>query len=97
MVSAMKHEDSMNKEKHSLRNFAAAQSQGSCSKKFLPTSIVTFNRKEANFENDIASDTSSVSFHTVTKLNFSGFYFFPYFESICPNLPTGEISSLNLD
>ena len=38
-----------------------------------------------------------VSFHTVTNLNFSGFYFFPYFESICPNLPTGEISSLNLD
>ena len=40
---------------------------------------------------------SSVSFHTVTNLNFSRFYFFPYFESICPNLPTGEISSLNLD
>ena len=45
----------------------------------------------------IPSFKSSVSFHTVTNLNFSGFYFFPYFESICPNLPTGEISSLNLD
>ena len=45
----------MNKEKHSLRNFAALQFRGSYSKKFLPTSIVTFDRKEANFENDIAS------------------------------------------
>ena len=53
---ALKNEDSMNEEKHSLRNFAALQSRGSYSKKFLPTSIVTFDRKEANFENDIASE-----------------------------------------
>ena len=46
----------MNKQKHSLRNFAALQSRGSYSKKFLPTSIVTFDTKEANFENDIASE-----------------------------------------
>ena len=51
-----KNEDSMNKEKHSLRNFAVLQSRGSYSKKFLPTSIVTFDRKEAHFENDIASE-----------------------------------------
>ena len=53
---ALKNEDSMNKEKHSLRNIAALQSQGSYSKKFLPTSIVTFDRKEVHFENDIASE-----------------------------------------
>ena len=53
---ALKNEDSMNKEKHSLRNFAVLQSRGSYSKKFLLTSIVTFDRKEANFENDIASE-----------------------------------------
>ena len=51
---ALKNDDNMNKEKHSLRNFAALQSRRSYSKKFLPTSIVTFDRKEANFENDIA-------------------------------------------
>ena len=50
-----KMKDSMNKEKHSLRNFAALQSRGSYSKKFFPTSLVTFDKKEANFENDIAS------------------------------------------
>ena len=49
-------EDSMNKEKHSLRNFTVLQSGGSYSKKFLPTSIVTFDTKEATFENDIASE-----------------------------------------
>ena len=53
---ALKNEDSMNKEKHSLRNFAVLQSRGSYSKKFLLTSIVTFDRKEASFENDIASE-----------------------------------------
>ena len=53
---ALKNEESMNKEKHSLRNFAALQSRGSYSKKLLPTSNVTFYRKEANFENDIASE-----------------------------------------
>ena len=53
---ALKNEDSMNKEKHSLRNIAALQSGGSYSKKFLPTSIMTFDTKEANFENDIASE-----------------------------------------
>ena len=42
----------MNKEKHSLRNSAVLQS----GKKFLITSIVTFDAKEANFENDIASE-----------------------------------------
>ena len=51
-----KNEDSMNKEKQSLHNFAALQSGGSYSKKFLPISIVTFITKEANFENDIASE-----------------------------------------
>ena len=56
LLFALKNEDSMNKEKHSLRNFAVLQSRGSYSKKFLPTSIVTFDRKEANFENDIASE-----------------------------------------
>ena len=39
-----------NKEKHSLRNFAALQSGGSYSKKFLPTSKETFDTKGANFE-----------------------------------------------
>ena len=53
---ALKYEDSMDKEKHSLRNFAVSQSEGSYSKKLLPTSIVTFNTKEASFENDIASE-----------------------------------------
>ena len=53
---ALKNEDSLNKEKHSLRNFAVLQSRGSYSAKFLPTSIVTFDRKEANFENDIDSE-----------------------------------------
>ena len=53
---ALKNEDSMNKEKHSLHNFAALQSGGSYSKKFLPTSIVTLDTKVANFENDIASE-----------------------------------------
>ena len=56
LLFALKNEDSMNKEKHSLRNFAVLQSRGSYSKKFLPTSIVTFDRKEASFENDIASE-----------------------------------------
>ena len=51
---ALKNEDSMNKEKHSLHNFPVLQSSGSYSKKFLPTSIMTFDRKEANFENEIA-------------------------------------------
>ena len=46
----------MNKEKHSLRNFAALPSGGSYSKKFLPTSNVTFDTKGANFENDIDSE-----------------------------------------
>ena len=55
-VLALKNEDSMNKEKHSLRSFAVFQSRGSYSKKFLPTSIVTFDRKETNFENNIASE-----------------------------------------
>ena len=49
-------EDSVNKEKHSLRNFAVLQSGGSYSKEFLPTSIVTFDTKEAHFEKDIASE-----------------------------------------
>ena len=49
-VLALKNEDSMNKEKHSLRSFAALQSWGSYSKKFIPTSIVTFDRKEANLK-----------------------------------------------
>ena len=40
---------------HSLRNFTVLQSGGSYSK-FLPTSFVTFDTKEANFENDIASE-----------------------------------------
>ena len=53
---ALKNKASMNKEKHSLCNFAVLQSRGSYSKKFLPTSIVTFDRKEANFENDNASE-----------------------------------------
>ena len=44
---ALKNGDSVNKEK---------RSGGSYSKTFLPTSIVTFDTKEANFENDIASD-----------------------------------------
>ena len=40
---ALKNEDSMNKEKHSLRNFAVLE---------IPTtSIVTSDTKEANFEN----------------------------------------------
>ena len=57
-VSALglKNEDSLNKEKHSLRNFAALQSQGSYSKKFLPSSIVILLQKEQIFENDIASE-----------------------------------------
>ena len=46
----------MNKEKHSLRNFAALQSGGATQKKFLPTSIMTFDTEEANFENYIASE-----------------------------------------
>ena len=45
---ALENEDSMNKEKHSLRNFAV---RGSYSK-FFPTSIVTFDTKEENFENE---------------------------------------------
>ena len=53
---ALKNKDSMNKEKHSLCNFAVLQSGGSYSKKFLPTSIVTFDTKEASFEKDIASE-----------------------------------------
>ena len=53
---ALKNGDSMNKEKHSLRNFTVIQFRGTYSKKFLPTSIVTFDTKEANFLNDIASD-----------------------------------------
>ena len=53
---ALKYEDSMNKEKQLLHNFAVLQSRGSYSKKFLPTSIVTFDRKEANIKNDIASE-----------------------------------------
>ena len=53
---ALKNEDSMNKEKHWLRNFTALQSRGSYPKIFLPTSIVTFDRKKENFENDIASE-----------------------------------------
>ena len=53
---ALKNDDSMNKEKHSLRNFAVLLTiQGKLySKKFLPTSIVTVYRKEANLKNDIA-------------------------------------------
>ena len=43
---AVKNEDSMNKEKHSLHNFAVLQSRGGYSKKFLPTSIVTFDKKK---------------------------------------------------
>ena len=46
---ALKNEDNMNKEKHSLRSVTI-------SKKFIPTSIVTFDTKEANFENNIASE-----------------------------------------
>ena len=38
------------KRNHSLRNFAALQSGGSYSKKFLSTSNVTFDTKGANFE-----------------------------------------------
>ena len=53
---ALKNEDNMNKEMHSLRNLAVLQSGGSYSKKFLLTSIMTFNTKEANFENVIASE-----------------------------------------
>ena len=46
---ALKNEDSMNKEKHSLRNFAVLQFGGSYSQNFLPTSwIVTFDTKEAH-------------------------------------------------
>ena len=45
----------MNKEKHSLRNFAALQSGGATQKKF-PTSNVTFDTIGANFENDIDSE-----------------------------------------
>ena len=41
---------------HNWRNLAVLQSRGSYSKIFLPTSIVTFDRKEANFESDIASE-----------------------------------------
>ena len=48
---ALKNEDSMIKEKHSLRNFAVLSFGGSYSKKFLPTSIVTFVTKAANLEN----------------------------------------------
>ena len=56
LLLCFENEDRMNKEKHSLCNFAVLQSQGSYSKKFLPTSIVTFDR-EANFQNDIGSET----------------------------------------
>ena len=53
---ALKNKDSMNKENHPLRNFTVLPSGGSHSKIFLPTSIVTFDTKEANFENAIASE-----------------------------------------
>ena len=56
LLLCIKSEASMNKEKHSLRNFAALQSGGATRKKFLPTSNVTFDTKGANFENDIASE-----------------------------------------
>ena len=58
---ALKSEDTcrMNKEKHSLHNFAVLQSGGSYSKTFLPTSIMSFHTKEANFQNKIASENGS--------------------------------------
>ena len=46
---ALKNEDSMNKEKHSLRNFVVLQSRGSYSKKFLPTSNCDFWQKRSKF------------------------------------------------
>ena len=55
-VLTLKNKDSVNKEKHALRNCAVLESGGSYSMKLLPTSIVTFDTKEANFENDIASE-----------------------------------------
>ena len=49
-------EVSMNKQKHSLRNFAALESGGATQRNSsLYTSDVTFDTKGANFENDIAS------------------------------------------
>ena len=46
-------EDSMNKGKHSLRNFAVLQS-GEATQKIPP--YLNRDTKEANFENDIASE-----------------------------------------
>ena len=45
----------MNKEKHSLRDFAALQS-GGATQRNSATSIVTLDTKGANFENGIASE-----------------------------------------
>ena len=47
----------MNKEKHSLHNFAALQSGGATQRNAsLYTSNMTFDTKGAYFENDIASE-----------------------------------------
>ena len=64
----LENEDSTNQEKHSLHNFAVLQSQGSYSKKFLPISIVTFDTKEANFENYIASEKWLLNQNTFIKI-----------------------------
>ena len=52
-------EGSTNKEKHSLHNFAALQSRGRYSKKFLLTSIVTFDTKEANLKMTLPQKSGS--------------------------------------
>ena len=47
----------MNKEKHSLRNFAVLESGGATQRNSsIPTSDVTFDTKGAHFENGIASE-----------------------------------------
>ena len=53
---ALKNEDSMNKEKHSLRNSPVLQSGEGTLEIPIYTSIVTFDTKEANSENDVASE-----------------------------------------
>ena len=49
---------------------------------------------EIHWEGDFSHFVSVV--RTVINLNFSGFYFFAYFESICSNLPTAKFRVLIL-
>ena len=53
---ALSSKASMNKEKHSLRNFAALQSGGATQRNSSLPQNVTFDTNGANFENYIASE-----------------------------------------